>query len=122
VHLEFDSNADGMPETSVDYTYDTVGNLVREFHYRNNDASSGRTYTYLYDADGILARREYDSNGDGITDMIDAYSYNDEGNLGLIESYAPDSEDTKSEETFAYESNADGWWWLFDDGATGVEL
>jgi YD repeat-containing protein len=122
VHLEFDSNADGMPETSVDYTYDTVGNLVREFHYRNNDASSGRTYTYLYDADGILARREYDSNGDGITDTIDAYSYNDEGNLGLIESYAPDSEDAKSEETFAYESNADGWWWLFDDGATGGEL
>jgi hypothetical protein len=122
VHGEYDSNGDGMPETSVDYTYDAEGNLVREFHYRNNDVSSGRTYAYVYDAEGILTRREYDSNGDGIADMIDAYSYNDEGNLSLIESYAPGNEDAKSEETFTYESSADGWWWLFDQGATGVEL
>ena len=86
VRLEYDYDGDGMPDSVIVYTYDADANLVRDEQDSDNDGTPDYIASYTYDADGNQSGREQDLDGDGMADEVAVYTYDDNGNRTRQES------------------------------------
>lgn len=123
---------DGVIDGIIEYSYDSHGNLTREYRKDNNISSPSynhtSSYTNKYDANGQLiqqqsdyesdgvingvvnysyangrlTQQQIDHNGDAIIDEVDSYTYDVNGKLVKFE-YATKTDTTST--NYAYDAN-----------------
>ena len=75
-----DSDADGNPNSIINYNYDEKGNVVSNsssrYHNDNIDIAINR---FSYDSHNHPIRYERDSNQDGEPEYVEEYTYNEQG-------------------------------------------
>jgi len=71
------SNGQGVIDYTREYTYDDLGNLLREL--TNHDGITDDINEYTYDSENHLVTHERDSNGDGAVDYRESSLYDNEG-------------------------------------------
>lgn len=72
-----DTNGDGEPDSSINYTYDVRGNVLSQLTSRFGQTIVSR---FKYNTNNQLIRFERDDNQDGLPEYIEAYKYDSKGN------------------------------------------
>jgi len=113
----------GELQYTIDYEYDSYGNLVRSG--RDNDADGTpeevETWPYRYetDAQGKLVRRVLDRDGDGRPEEILDYAYYANGNLATEDHWSTEGAEYERS-TWRYDASGKLTREEWDDGDDGV--
>ncbi len=100
-----DTDADGVGDSSVAYSYDANGNLITESFDADNDGTADSVTSYSYDANNNLISQTIDSNNDGTIDDSFAYSYDANGVLTSSTTDFGNDGTTDITVTYSYDTN-----------------